>query len=120
MKTIRKKINKEIKESIRIRELAFDMPYEQGQELRKQQIEKFNKIDFLKKLNNAIEKVEYKDKNGKTIIRKKREVINNIRIGIRINDELFAKFKQKCNSQNKHFSKVLREFMERYIEENEK
>lgn len=119
MKIIYNKILEETKKSIHLRECAYDMPFEQSQELREEQNKIYDKVQFLKGLNEAMNKIEYVDKNGRKIVRKKRELINNTKVQIRINDKILIKFKEICKKNDKEFSKVIREFVERYVEENE-
>ncbi len=58
MKGLQEKIAKEIKESVKMRDLAIGMPYKQAAPLREEQDRKYNKIQFLKGLNDALRKKE--------------------------------------------------------------
>lgn len=65
MKNIQDKIKKEIKKGIMLSELALDAPYEEAQKMRKEKDKTFDKVKFLKNLNNAIKK-EKSEKNERT------------------------------------------------------
>lgn len=57
MRTIKEKMNEERKKSMILLDLAIDekIPYEKSQEMREQQKECYNKFQFFKKLNEAME-----------------------------------------------------------------
>lgn len=57
MRVIKEKMNEERKKSMILLDLAIDekIPFEKSQEMRKQQKECYNKFQFLRKLNEAME-----------------------------------------------------------------
>ena len=57
MRVIKEKMNEERKKSMILLDLAIDekIPFEKSQEMRKEQKEHYNKFQFLKKLNEAME-----------------------------------------------------------------
>lgn len=57
-KMLQDKIAKEIKESVKLRELSIGMDYNQGTAVREEQEKKYKKVQFLKGLNDALRKVE--------------------------------------------------------------
>lgn len=62
MKVIKEKINEERIKSAKLREYAFDQKFEVSQRIRKEQQKHWDKFNWLKKLNDAIEKERKKEK----------------------------------------------------------
>ena len=57
MRVIKEKMNEERKKSMILLDLAIDekIPFKKSQEMRKEQKEHYNKFQFFKKLNEAME-----------------------------------------------------------------
>lgn len=62
MRIIRDKINEERNKAMKLSGLAIDQNYDDNIRLRQEQDKHYKKMEFFKKLNNAIEKEK---KNGK-------------------------------------------------------
>lgn len=62
MRIIRDKIDEERRKSVKLSSLAIDQKYDDNLRLREERDKHYKKMEFFKKLNNAIEKEK---KNGK-------------------------------------------------------
>ena len=56
MKALQDKIAKEIKESVKLQDLAIGLPYKQAIPIRQEQNKKYKKVQFLKGLSDALKK----------------------------------------------------------------